>query len=91
MPSSPPAAAVAGPPLHGRAPQLATLRHAVDGALAGRGTVVLVEGAPGLGKTRLLDELTALADAEGVAVGRGGALPERLSSPLEPLLAALRK
>jgi DNA-binding CsgD family transcriptional regulator len=48
-----------------------------------------VQAAPGLGKSRLLDEAAALASRHGVAVGRGGALPGRLSLPLASLFQAL--
>ena len=75
--------------LRGRDTELGTLRHAVDTACAGSGAIVVVEGAPGLGKTRLLDETAELAASAGAEVGRGGAFPGRLSAPLEPLLAAL--
>ncbi|HKS98104.1 MAG TPA: BTAD domain-containing putative transcriptional regulator [Rugosimonospora sp.] len=54
--------AVAGrPPLYERDGQLATLRRLAGAARAGRGSVVLVRGAAGMGKTALLD---AWADRE---------------------------
>jgi predicted ATPase len=46
-----------GTPLVGREPELEALREALAGLLSGRGRVLLVRGAPGLGKTRLLAEL----------------------------------
>lgn len=49
------------------------LREALDGAVARRASVVVLEGTPGIGKTRLLDE--ALTDAPlRVARGRCGPL-----------------
>src|SRR3954451_17124031 len=52
-------------PLVGRAGELATLLAAVDRALAGRGSAVLLAGDAGVGKTRLLDELAARAADRG--------------------------
>lgn len=53
-------------PLVGRAEELATLRAALDGARARTGTLVEVVGEPGIGKSRLVEEL--LADAADVVV-----------------------
>jgi DNA-binding SARP family transcriptional activator len=51
--------AVAAPrPFIGRADALATLRAAAAGLAAGRGGVVLVDGEPGIGKTRLVERFT---------------------------------
>ena len=47
-----------GTPLRGRAEQLSAIAERLDGAVAGRGTVALVEGRPGPGKTALLAALT---------------------------------
>jgi len=51
--------------LIGRQEELAVLRHAVDSATSGRAQVVLVEGPPGVGKSRLLAEVTDEAAAHG--------------------------
>ena len=55
-------------PFVGRAPELADLRGAVTAARAGAGSLVLVSGPAGIGKTRLVEEATAPAD--GVLWGR---------------------
>ena len=47
-------------PLVGRERELDGLRAVVDDLLAGRGSVILLTGAPGIGKTRLLTELASL-------------------------------
>ncbi|HYI35917.1 MAG TPA: BTAD domain-containing putative transcriptional regulator [Thermoleophilaceae bacterium] len=56
----------------GRERELAQLAGALDDALAGRGRMVLIQGEPGIGKSRLADELMARARAGGarVVVGR---------------------
>ena len=64
----------------GRERELAELRAGLDGAIAGRGRLFLVSGEPGIGKTRLTDELCAAARALGALVlwGRcweGGGAP----------------
>ena len=65
-----PAGQVPGPPadqIVGRAAELATLRQAVRSAFAGGSGLVVVEGEPGAGKTRLLEQA-------GVEAEQGGAL-----------------
>ncbi len=55
-------------PLVGRAGELAALTADLDAAAAGRGGVVLVAGEPGIGKTRLAEELAARATVRGAVV-----------------------
>src|SRR5213593_4878074 len=52
------------PPLLGRDRELAALAAAWERARHGQGQVVIVEGEPGEGKTRLIDELTTRARLE---------------------------
>jgi DNA-binding CsgD family transcriptional regulator len=54
--------------LIGRQPELAVLTAALDDAKAGRGRLVMLAGEPGIGKTRLVQELATLAKASGVQV-----------------------
>jgi diguanylate cyclase (GGDEF)-like protein len=65
----PPAASRAGRPardvLAGRDAELATLAGCWRQALAGQGATVVLEGAPGAGKTRLADELSRLVRSDG--------------------------
>jgi class 3 adenylate cyclase len=66
-------------PLVGRDGELERLRGAVEELAAGRGQVLLIVGDAGIGKTRLLDELRAIAGArvtwlEGECVSYGGEL-----------------
>lgn len=60
--------------LVGRAEELAVLRRTVEGALAGRTAIGIVEGEPGVGKTRLLEEAAAIADQRGALVVWGACL-----------------
>src|ERR671934_2223464 len=59
----------------GRDAELTTLGGYLDDALGGRPAVVLCSGEPGIGKTRLAEELAALAADRRVPVvwGAGGA------------------
>lgn len=64
-------AAVAGrarPPLVGRARELERLEDALVTAAQGQGRVCLVVGEPGMGKTRLLEELAVVAASRGARV-----------------------
>jgi DNA-binding SARP family transcriptional activator len=54
--------------LVGRERELAELVGALDGALAHRPSLFLIAGEPGIGKSLLADEATALAEARGVRV-----------------------
>ncbi|MEM1181186.1 MAG: protein kinase [Acidobacteriota bacterium] len=49
-------------PIWGRAGEVARLHEAFDGALAGRGRVILLSGEAGIGKTRLLATLRSAMD-----------------------------
>ncbi|MFC6083534.1 ATP-binding protein [Sphaerisporangium aureirubrum] len=54
--------------LVGRGEELGVLRQAVEAALTGRTGLGIVEGEPGAGKTRLLEEIAAVADRRGALV-----------------------
>ena len=60
--------------LVGRTVELAALREAVTAAFAGGTSVVIVEGGPGTGKTRLLQSAAAEADRRGALVVWGSCL-----------------
>ena len=55
----------------GRTRELSELRAALEDSIAGRGGCFLISGEPGIGKTRLADELAADASSRGVRVAWG--------------------
>lgn len=59
------------PRLVGRTREYDDLRAHLDAAMAGRGQHVLLAGEPGIGKTRLADELASEAAARGAKVAWG--------------------
>ena len=52
------------PPIRGRADELTVIGALVTALGQGRGGVLVIEGPPGIGKSRLLTEVMALADKE---------------------------
>jgi DNA-binding SARP family transcriptional activator len=69
------------PPLVGRGAELATLTGAWDRARGGGAGVVLLEGEPGEGKTRLLEELVDRARLEDATVASTRAVPSDARAP----------
>ena len=63
-----------GEAIVGRGRELAVLRAGLDAARRGAGRLVLCAGEPGIGKTRLAQELAGLALAGGTAVAWGRCL-----------------
>ena len=66
----------------GRAREMAELRGGLADATAGRGSLFLISGEPGIGKTRLSAELASLAQASGMAVRMGQCLDREEVRPL---------
>ena len=69
-----------GTPLVGREAELGRLQVALDQAMAQRGALVLVSGEPGIGKTRLVEELATRA-SEGGALVVWGRVDEEEGAP----------
>ena len=59
---------------------MAALTHALQEARGGRGSLVMLAGSGGMGKTRLARELAARAEADGVSV-LWGRCPEEPGAP----------
>ncbi|MCZ7683009.1 MAG: AAA family ATPase [Sandaracinaceae bacterium] len=78
----PPPAGVAH--VRGRDAELAWLRASFDEAAAGRGSVVLIGGEPGIGKTTLLEAAAAQLGARGALVVWGRSSEDRSGVPFFP-------
>jgi len=76
-------------PFTGRTAALQALREAWEAAARGKGSTVIVSGEAGVGKTRLLAELVALAESQGgrFALGTTAAVE---TEPYQPVAEALR-
>jgi DNA-binding SARP family transcriptional activator len=77
-------------PLIGREAEAATLREALDAACAGRGRVALLLGEAGIGKTRLVAEVAALAVARDARILIGRCYESAQILPFGPWVEALR-
>jgi DNA-binding CsgD family transcriptional regulator/tetratricopeptide (TPR) repeat protein len=80
----------AGPPLVGRAAELGRLTALLAEAEAGQPVVVLVSGDAGVGKSRLVTELSARAASRGFTVLSGHCAELADTVPYLPLADALR-
>lgn len=67
-PEATPLEDLAGGVFVGREEELESLKEIFEGALAGQGGVALIEGEPGIGKTRLAQELVTYARVRGALV-----------------------
>ncbi len=76
-------------PVEGRERELASALGALRRAAAGGGGALLVTGALGIGKTRLLEAVLAEAEELGLHTLRGAALEEEGRTPYAPLVEAL--
>lgn len=85
-----PRRAAAHMPLVGRLEHLSRLEDALGAARDGRPRVVLVSGEPGIGKTRLAQELADRAETSGMAVAWGHCV-DRGPPPYWPWVQILRK
>ena len=85
-----PAAQAANTDFVGRETELADLRSAMDEALAGHGSVALLAGDPGIGKTRTANELAAYAVSRGATVLWGRCYESDGAPPYWPWVQAIR-
>lgn len=76
-------------PLVGREAELSRLKELVDQAISARGGVVLLTGPLGVGKTRLVEEVSTFARLRGVTVVSGKAYES--APPYEAFAKALRE
>jgi predicted ATPase len=69
---------------------MSALQQRVREAASGHGALCVIDGEPGMGKTRCVHELAAHAHALGVQTLLGRCLQEPAAPPLWPIVAALR-
>ena len=76
------------PPIRGRAGELKVIGALVTALVQGHGGVLVIEGPPGIGKSRLLTEVMALADKGGVRTLFGEAFEYQQTVPFFSLFMA---
>jgi DNA-binding CsgD family transcriptional regulator len=76
------------PPIRGRADELEAIEALIAAVAHGRGGTLVIEGPPGIGKSRLLTEVLALADKAGVRSLFGEAFEYQQSVPFFSLFMA---
>jgi DNA-binding CsgD family transcriptional regulator len=76
------------PPIRGRADELQLIGSMVTAVAQGRGGVLVIEGPPGIGKSRLLTEVLVLADKAGVRTLFGEAFEYQQTVPFFSLFMA---
>ena len=76
--------------LLGRARELADLEGALDQAIAGHGSVFLMSGEAGIGKSRLAEEIARFAERRGATVLWGRASEVAGAPPCWPWVQLLR-
>lgn len=95
-PDEAPAAAATQPTLLpygrlvGRSDELRQLTGAYDEAVSGRSRLVMVVGEPGIGKSRLVEELAVYASVRGATVCWGHCYEGELGMPYLPFIEAFR-
>jgi DNA-binding CsgD family transcriptional regulator len=76
------------PPIRGRVGELKVIGALVTALVQGHGGVLVIEGPPGIGKSRLLTEVMALADKGGVRTLFGEAFEYQQTVPFFSLFMA---
>lgn len=77
-------------PFVGRTGEWLALREMLERSIAGHGAVILLAGEPGIGKSRLLEELGGLATARGAQVLSGHCYELEQNVAYAPVVEALR-
>ncbi len=75
-------------PIRGRSAELTEISALTDSLRQGAGGILVIEGPPGIGKTRLLREVVSLADAVGARSLVGEAFEYQQTVPFAPLFSA---
>ena len=74
----------------GRQREMSELRTALDAAMGGRGQMVMLSGEPGIGKTRLAQELASRAESLGAQVLWGRCYEHGGAPPYWPFVQPIR-
>ena len=74
----------------GRQREMAELRAALDDAMSGRGRLVMLAGEPGIGKTRIAQELASHAESLGAQVLWGRCYEQEGVPPYWPWVQPIR-
>jgi class 3 adenylate cyclase len=75
----------------GRQAEMDQLKGALDQALSGRGSLAMVVGEPGIGKTRLVEEFGVYSTLRGAQVLTGRCYEGEAAVPYLPFVEAFRK
>jgi eukaryotic-like serine/threonine-protein kinase len=75
----------------GRREEMDQLKEALEGALSGRGSLAMIVGEPGIGKTRLAEEFAVYSGLRGAQVLTGRSYEGEASVPYRPFIEALRQ
>ena len=78
-------------PFVGRAEEFATLHQKLDQARAGRGGLVMLVGEPGIGKTRMAEELAEAARSQGATLLWGRCYEGEWAPPYGPFAEAIEE
>jgi class 3 adenylate cyclase len=75
----------------GRREEMDQLKAALENALSGRGSLVMIVGEPGIGKTRLAEEFGVYAGLRGAQVLTGRSYEGEVALPYRPFVEAFRQ
>ncbi len=75
----------------GRRDEMESLKEALEGALSGKGSLAMLVGEPGIGKTRLAEEFGVYAGLRGAQVLTGHCYEGESSLPYRPFVEAFRQ
>src|SRR5205809_2139461 len=75
----------------GRRDEMEQLKEALEGMLSGHGSLVMLVGEPGIGKSRLAREFTVYASLRGAQVLTGHCYEGEITVPYLPFVEALRQ
>ncbi len=75
----------------GRQREMAGLRTVLDDAISGQGRLVMLTGEPGIGKTRVAQELAGAAESQGMRVFWGRCYEGLGAPPFWPWVQPIRE